>query len=242
TLRATHKVSGGRAALAALLPPGLLVASVFALYAYFLFNVISSTGSFATSGVIVPRDETKIIVDAMLIHAEENADRPPRHAIELVAQRYVTAWDLTLASSQTMSGDVPVGGITLDAFAEASSSRQAAVVQAAIQALPEDVVAHRLGDFVFTCHGIDWEDADPGLWIVIASPDPGANPNAAYFAEPVVGRLDGTCESIPKPEFEAKLIEQNALRAKHGLPPLPFPERVRHGRPAVARGGGAIDE
>ncbi|MFH1419469.1 MAG: Yip1 family protein, partial [Planctomycetota bacterium] len=47
TLRATHKVSGGRAALAALLPPGLLVASVFALYAYFLFNVISSTGSFA---------------------------------------------------------------------------------------------------------------------------------------------------------------------------------------------------
>jgi hypothetical protein len=45
-------------------------------------------------------------------------------------------------------------------------------VQAAADALPVNIVAHRLADLVFTYHGIDLTNADPNLWIVITSHDP----------------------------------------------------------------------
>ncbi len=230
TLKTTHKVSGGRAALAALLPPGLLIVSAIALWVYVMFGAMSSPNLYSMGNIAAPRGETQIIVDALILHAEENADQLPTHAIELVVQCRVIAWNLTLGGSHTFLDAVPVGGTTLEAFTLASSTRQTAIMNAAVKALPEDVIAHRLGDFVFTFHGIDMKNGDPDLWIVIASPDPQENPDPRLFGDLVVGRLDGSCETIPREEFQAELVSQNALRAEHGLPPLPSPETVRYKR------------
>ena len=41
--------------------------------------------------------------------------------------------------------------------------------------LPPDTIAYRMGDLVFTYHGIDLMQPDPRLWVVIMVPDQGIN-------------------------------------------------------------------
>jgi hypothetical protein len=106
--------------------------------------------------------------------------------------------------------------------------------QAAADAMPANVVAHRLGDYVFTYHGIDSTAADPQLWIVIKSNDPAQNPFNDPNERIAVGLTDGTTTRHSAPRFAAALADQNALRASLGLPPLPIPSQVLHDAPAVA--------
>ncbi len=127
---------------------------------------------------------------------------------------------------------VPVAGTTLDRIEFLPSKDRASVNEAAVAALPPNAVAHRLGDFVFTYHGIDMRSADPDLWTVIYWPDPFCN----GFIEPqtvVVGLPGGGSRPILG-DFAAELAAQNQLRALAGLPPLPDPATVSHGRPAKA--------
>jgi hypothetical protein len=49
----------------------------------------------------------------------------------------------------------------------------------------------------------------------------------------VVGTLDGTTTSIPRPAWAATLAKQNSLRADAGLPPLPDPFNVLQSTPAT---------
>jgi hypothetical protein len=96
-------------------------------------------------------------------------------------------------------------------------------------------VGHRLGDFVFTHHGIDLDSPDPDLWLVIMSADPAVNTPPAPEDELAVGRADGTVQVITAASFDAGLGRQNDLRAKYGLRPLPPPASVTHAKPALAQ-------
>jgi hypothetical protein len=109
-----------------------------------------------------------------------------------------------------------------------------AVIERAAAALPRGVVAHRVGDFVFTYHGGVLDGRAPGLWVVLMSPDPDANQFASIDMPVVAGRVDGGMMQIPPASFASRLAVQNGLRARHGLPPLPDPSTVTHGEPAVA--------
>ena len=140
-------------------------------------------------------------------------------------------------SSTTESG-VPLDGTTLKKFDSMSPTRQRKTVQAAESALPDGAIAHRLGDFVFTYHGMVLNECDPNLWIVIMSPDPDSAvfPASSPFQQTiVVGHADGSVEFIPVGLFAVRLSGQNRLRAKENLPPLPDPKTVTHGKPAVGK-------
>ena len=168
----------------------------------------------------------------------------PDHALVLVDDQTLTPWDFISSDTMTTVRDIPVANATLDQFYAITSSRQTDLIEAAIEALPDDTIAHRLGDFVCTYHGIDLNAADPGLWLVILSPDPDSG-GYATFGPPgsgliVVGRADGTAKPIPQRRFAADLAKQNVLRAAEGLPALPDPAKVTHDAPAVA--GANTDE
>src|SRR5262249_1672675 len=98
-------------------------------------------------------------------------------------------------------------------------------------ALPKNVIAHRLGDFVFTYHGINLTTADPGLWLVIRSMDPDSNRMLAAARTIVVAKADGSTKVIGG-KFAQALAGQNQRRAKYGLAPLPDPATVTHSSPA----------
>ena len=115
--------------------------------------------------------------------------------------------------------------------------RRLHAIDAAAGAVPEGTIAHRLGDFVFTYHGIDLDNADPALWIVILSPDPAQARlgNTSPFV--TVGLADGTTRQFSG-GFRTHLAAQNELRAKYNLPPLPDPATITHEEPAVAGSDG----
>ena len=136
-------------------------------------------------------------------------------------------------ASHTFTGDtqVPLADTTLNSFIYLPSNRQQQAIDAAAGTVPEGTIAHRLGDFVFTYHGIDLDNADPALWIVILSPDPAQTRfgNTSPFV--TVGLADGTTRQFSG-DFRSRLAVQNELRAQCNLPPLPDPATVTHERPA----------
>jgi hypothetical protein len=128
-------------------------------------------------------------------------------------------------------------------------------IQAEIDAQPANVIAHRLGDWVFTYHGI----TDPyaakaaGLWLVVSAPRGGLSqsdfalfvngqqvapqsaPAWSSGTDPVVaGLADGSTMTFSANSLPFELADQNDLRADHGLPPLPDPNTITREQPAVA--------
>src|SRR5690606_7137123 len=92
--------------------------------------------------------------------------------------------------------------------------------------LPDDVAAYRFGDYVFTYSGIPSQILDPALWVVIQSWDPDAN---VEKNDPIhVGTTNGAVISFSLSELPQRLTEQNQVRSKYGLAPLPDPFTVRH--------------
>lgn len=244
-----QRVHGGRAAFAVLTPPLTVVGGLVGLYVW----VIASAISGATAALSVRTEEAQIVLDGLLDYVDQNADWP-EHAISLVREGHLGEIDLVCAASPTSVKDVPVADSTLDQFVQAPVKEQEQIVDEAENAMPEDVVAHRLGDFVFTYHGIDSDDMDPGLWLVICSDDPALAKAPAPVAASVtvgtpgaqttisssevllvVGRADRTIRIVPAQTIQSELVDQNRLRARFGLPPLPDPTTILHGRPATSR-------
>ncbi len=248
-VREGQRVHGGRAALAVLTTPVLTLGTFIGLYTWMMVSMMSGTGPFAMAKSTVP---TETILFGLLNYADDR-DKLPEHAIQLVAGGFVTGFELVATGSNTLEEDVPVANTNLNKFTKLPSEDESKAVQAAIDALPAGTIAHRLGDFVFTFHGIDLANADPGLWLVVMSPDPDVNP--AGVAGPVitsrgpgmttisttssggmvvVGLADGSVTALFSRAVSAQLSAQNALRATYNLSPLPDPATVTHTKPAVA--------
>ena len=95
------------------------------------------------------------------------------------------------------------------------------MASAAVAALPEGTVAHRLGDYVFTYEGMDLNNAVPRLWVVVEIHDPSANAGEPPQTTLRCGQADGTIVNIPTGSFPSYLNTQNMLRRQNRLPPLP---------------------
>jgi predicted RNA-binding Zn-ribbon protein involved in translation (DUF1610 family) len=236
-VKEAQRVHGGRAALAVVTPPIVLFVTVIALYIWFVVSVVSSigtTGTLATqpSWAMGPsRSETRAVLSKLLRFARERDARGPRHASELVAAGYLDAGDFVGLSSFTTTAQVPVGGATLERLGELEPAAANRLAQGAAQALPPGTTAHRLGDYVFTYHGMDLTKADPQLWVVIGTPEPNAATPQLPSTRIACGQADGTVCEIGLPEWEARLADQNSLRQRLGLPALRDPRGVTHARP-----------
>ena len=225
-------VTGLRAAVAVFVLPLLLIGGFFGWVGYNIYTVSSHTTVMPFNG----RLETESLAQALTQYQHQNA-HPPTHAIELLDHQRITADSYLVPGTSTFPDDVPMGtrGNTLNDAWHTSTSQWAAIVQDAVAALPPNVVAHRVGDFVFTCHGIDLASPpDPNLWVVVLSPDPDANAGTPWTGDHWVGTASGQVILVPSGTLAGNLQAENQLRATHGLPPIPDPDTITHASPATA--------
>ncbi|MCH7993527.1 MAG: hypothetical protein IIB57_03690 [Planctomycetes bacterium] len=176
-----------------------------------------------------------MIAKALVDYAARESGAGPGHAIELVMSDDLTVDDFASADTYSTTDAVLVTlDISLVDFRGLPSDSQKSAAQKAIDALPKGVIAHRLGDFVFTYHGVDFENADPNLWVVVWSPDPDLNLPLNLQDWVAVGLADGTAQAMTVSTLLSALSSQNAVRAAQGLPPLKSPLDVTHDKPQVA--------
>jgi hypothetical protein len=234
-----QKVRGWRATVAVAGPPltlvGLLVAGVVLMAVRTSAMIASAQATIAQSPAILAAArpaETQAVLDALLAHSLYHGAAPD-HAARLVLDGQLRAQQLLAGGSGTAAADLAVGGTPLDALAGSGEAGAGEVAREAA-AKPPCVRANRHGAILNTHPGVDFSRGDPGLWVVVCAPDQSA-PGAQWTASPVVavGRLGGTVTPIAGPAFGAALVEQNELRARYGLEPLPDPAFVSAGTPAL---------
>jgi hypothetical protein len=235
-IREAHRVHGGRATFAVLALPGSLVLLVVGLYAALAVHMFVGAGPFAFPAPATSIRDTQIVLEGVRAYAAQHEGRGPAHAVELVASQAIAEGDLVGWNTLTEVVDIAVADVTLDELMFLPPPARDRASKAAADSLPAGTVAHRLGDFVFTYHGVDLGNGDPSLWVVVWSPDPDINPYRPASIPTVIGRADGTVATVPLAQFASTLSKQNELRATVGLPPLPHPATVTHDAPAVADG------
>ncbi len=230
-------VGAGRAILATLLLPGVLMLGLAGLVTWSVYETRSTFAALNAPAAGGLSDVTDLGTELASTYAPAHNGRGPDHASELiVGHAWVSAYSFVLADTATVPSDIPVAaGADLEAFESATPEQQLQWARDAAAALPPNVIAHRVGDFVFTYHGFDLSPpTDTRLWTVIESPDPDTNPGWAPGLSVAVATADGTAHEIATATFPAFLANQNAVRAEHGLPPLPDPATVTHAHPAAA--------
>jgi hypothetical protein len=253
-LREGQRVSGRRAACAALALPVALTLIAATAFAVLMITVVNRAHSSGGSAGPVPAPFiTANMSSGMTQHLALGhtirlrcvvPGRPPlQHGLELLAKSAPSPLDpatLIAQPSNTTTDTIRIGGATLDQFLALDASQQQPIVDQAIQDLPANVVAHRVGDVVFTFHGIKWNGSPSpdNLWTAIVSPDPTMNaatasPNAAANQVYVL-LANGSARGFSHNQLSAELVKQNALRLQHQLPPLPDPATVTHTQPATA--------
>ena len=177
--------------------------------------------------------EVRQILQALLAFAADNEGRTPRHAIELIGEAALPSTVFATFDSFTALRLVPVADVTLEQFEDLTAERKREVVQAAGDALTDGTIAHRLGDFVFMCHGLQLANTDPDLWVFIWLPDPGQNPPPQRGEALSVGLAGGDVRRQPIDDFVSGLSSQNDLRRRMGLPKLGNLLAVTHDRAMV---------
>ena len=229
-----HKVHGGRATFAVLSLPLLFIVTIIVGYGFLFFSLLSGSGGFGPGF----NDRTVGMTTNIITYASANNGSGPEHAVQFVSDYGLSGMDYVSRQSPSVGADVPVADLTLTDYEGMNAEEKQSASLAVAESMPADVIAHRLGDFVFTYHGIDLNQADPGLWVVILSFDPDVQSSGSSQIIITVGLADRSTMDLPATTFlTVDLPQQNALRASFGLPPLPDPSTVTYGSPAI----GSID-
>lgn len=157
----------------------------------------------------------------------------PGHALHLIAQNDIFAQNVILHGSVRPLEAVVIGPMDLQRFSLLPRNSQVSFARDAAAALPEGVVAHRLGDYIFTYHGLPL-DPDPRLWIAVAHPSE-ADFSAVPTSDPILIIVDAgnSARPVRTSRFTEVLDEQNDLRRSLGLPAIPDPRDVGN-EPATA--------
>ncbi len=245
TLRERQQVSGLRASFAALSFP---VLSFFGLIGGFVFFVSWSATFPGPMQGVTNQSQVRYMSRQLQAMVFQNEDEYPAHAADIFYPDWVdpiviSGWQ---NSSELGATQIPVGSGTFDDVigVNADTDEACVLVLEAIDALPEDVVAHRLGSLVFTYHGIDPMDTNQDdLWVIVKRMTP-SSPifsdllahNPSWVPTGMVQVVDavGFVQEIPDGRFAAELAAQNVLRGRFGLPALPDPDDVTYDAPATA--------
>ncbi len=177
-------------------------------------------------------NRANVVFTALHEYTEDHDGDEPPHAAALVAEGYLDADDLILPGSRTDPSQVPVGDVDLARLADLPPAERHRAVEAAAETLSDEVVAHRLGDYIFVYHGVEAAGrATPwlhdSLWHVVGVSDP------AFNQRPI-----GCVHDVTPPGRETSRWihwepNQNATRAEAGLPLLPNLATVTYRAPAT---------
>lgn len=240
-VRATHRISAGRAAFSVLTLPVLTFIGAAGAYGFFIYTVFSAAGgpfAFTTTGPAFGTTpgvgETRIVLNAYLGYAKDNGVLP-KHPVELLLDDRLSTADFASSESMTNVYQINWPSLRLSKFNGLSENAREKKIKAFVSKLPSKAFAHRAGDYVFTCPGVDPTTLSPDVWLVIYSPMPGSGPVSPWASNVYVGRADGTVRVIPQATFWNSLQGQMAVRKKNNLPPLPNLMSITHARPAVEK-------
>jgi hypothetical protein len=209
-IRVTHRVSRLRAALAVgTLPVVSVLGFIMLVVVLPIYFPPAPVG--AVRGVAAANPTS---VGTALRAQLRSGSEYPAHGLLLLSHG-VTLRDFI---TRTPTNQARVGDTTiaeLEALPIAAAQEKVAQLAAA---LPADVVAHRVGDFVFVYHGISAANRSRSdLWAAVV---------ARYNAKPsekltVIG-ADGTAYTLEDENgVDMLLAQQNSLRVAEGLEPLP---------------------
>lgn len=179
-------------------------------------------GSASIAGPVDIREMSRWLAHELASHRALHG-KYPRHGLELSRSAEKFTCDLGLAP--LMEVDM-AGHETLDSLLVKLTSTRNIRIDRIVHALPLDVAAHRVGDFVFTYHGIPalipgQQSQVEELWTVVFAPDPAIGHDPANLGAVVVGLTDGNAQGIGLADWPMAVQRQNTLRASFGLTPLP---------------------
>jgi hypothetical protein len=240
-LKEAQKVHGARAAIATLTWPVFSVLAMYVgLYVLMIYLMMGSFGGGAMGAWTPQAQATMSLSMSLANYAAQNGGAGPQHPVELlVGSATPTMWGGNVAfcdpSTQTKPKDVPLGSGTLQDFLDGGASAQFKSIAAVLDSTPSNLVAIRVGDFVFTYFGSTslGYSGDPNLWTVVMVPDPDVNGAPLAGTNVFISTGFNNVQQITHAQLAAELATQNAHRATLGLPPLPDPATVTHGQPAV---------
>lgn len=229
-----QKVSGWRAAAAVLTPLVVLFAIVGTLLAWRISSTVrvaTTMGARASAYTSLQDLRTQSVSTSLKAMMQSNGTYP-KHGVELLTLGTVTSNEFVLSTNPLAGGQIVVGGTTLGNLEAMTSDRRQQAIQSIVDGQPAGVVAHRVGDYLFTYHGMSSSTTEPRLWTFVAdNPSlPGGPAGSMYF----VGLQDGSTQMIAGTLFASALKDQNDLRAESGLAPIPDPGSISTASPMVA--------
>lgn len=236
-VKETHSLTGARASLAVLPAPIITVVAIVGIYFFMIFAMVTqmNPGAMASVTTTAQGAELSIVSDMVFNEVMSNNGAFPGHVLELAVDGDLGAGLFVSATTDTDVATAPVGDETLASFIQMGPNLRRDFVADLAASLPEDTVAYRVGDFVFTYGGVDfWSDGE--AWTVILAPElaPGEAPGPQSFV--AAADADGAVHEFSAVAFQDALARQNAYRRLEGLPILPNPAEVRAGAPVTRTG------
>jgi hypothetical protein len=215
-VRAGHKVAGWKAALATLALPVVTVLAFVGLWIAVTFGSLNAARTAASQAAqhnwaSGTRLEWETVDLANELRIALLAGTPPMHGAALLGPNSPVMFT---AFGDAQDNDAAIGphtAMSLDGMDDAS---RASALQAITSTWPADVTAHRIGNIIFTHHGITPTD-DPRLWLLVELPET-ANDT---FADAV--HLSGASIFNTQTAAQVTIDQQNRLRIAAGLAPLP---------------------
>jgi hypothetical protein len=235
----SQKVRAVRASIIVSVFPVVFTLLFVSGYVAMIFAAASSAQAQAQAqvgGIQTPMDRLNAQQATRIMQAVRDMERDtgayPGHGLLLVTDADLSSGDFISSVWNTTRADVDLGDFDLIEFDDQGVTRQGAWAQKVVTRLPKNVVAHRVGDVVFTCHGVAPDDTST-LWLFVMAPDPVAN-SAGTEETWIVGELSGSVYTVQPSDVGKVLGAQNSLRTEAGLPPLPDPSTITHDAAATA--------
>lgn len=232
-LRAAHRVTPLRAFIAGLGPP--LAACLLAAVGFVLLILWSY--SVATTAVTTMGQPLQAQIASVESAWSTAAETTERHVGSLILEGTLPA-SVAIAPIFSETSIVMAGGVDLSASLSTMTDEQRETLASTLDAsLTPDVIAYRIGDLI-VIRDVPNPSPSSALWRCAYSPEPVANPAFAQMAasmQPSAGNpVAFTGQMIAGPTNASvgpSLAEQNRIRAKHALPPLPTLESITAAKP-----------
>lgn len=219
-LRRAHDSSAVRGVIAGLVPPvlALLVATGV------LVGLAMRANSGFTAARAMVRPTTSVTMTGSALTTYQLMGGWPAHGLEMVRDDMIEP-GMVMGPGRAPTA-VALPGIDVQTFRAMSSTEVATLTRDAVASLPDDTIAHRVGDLVFTYHGQPTDGtARLGAWTVVWAPHPsgaGATPGTGAGYVAIVTSADGSVQPfLSGAAFQRALQGENVARAGEGLAPLP---------------------
>jgi len=161
----------------------------------------------------------------------------PLFGLETIDGDFTQLSKFTTEDSATEPDVVMIGDDSLVDLMQLPQGRLAEHLRRIGEAMPDDVIAHRVGDFVFTYHGMSTPPACGSLWTLVLLPDGEMFLNGVQQANIRTVNADGMIETYTSTNIGAALQAQNKLRELYGLPELPDLKSITLDAPVVRANG-----